>query len=244
MYLGRCITHCYKLLRCLWLADLSLNVVILQWIYKGSVKYNCCSYPSREWGIFFHLSSAHLLQSTWHLQDHSLWSWWSHLHWQGTDLGGDELKIGLISPHILSHFTPLCIFVDRWKSTKAGNCWTQDNIWTRWLVSLTLNLVPKTNIKLLKHSFSMENELSWAWDNSLHSQRMLYQLSFWGSSVITHTLCISVYLYTMPHMCMWYSIYMEAVKDHVITNAAGGKTVCLKKSNLPDTGKDSAFPSV
>ncbi|CAI8020401.1 Putative glucose-6-phosphate 1-epimerase [Geodia barretti] len=30
-------------------------------------------------------------------------------------------------------------------------------------------------------------------------------------------------------------IYLEAVKDHVITNAAGGKTICLKKTNLPDT---------
>lgn len=40
------------------------------------------------------------------------------------------------------------------------------------------------------------------------------------------------------------SVYMEAVKDHVITNVAGGKTVCLKKSNFPNTGKGSAFPSI
>lgn len=33
-----------------------------------------------------------------------------------------------------------------------------------------------------------------------------------------------------------HSIYLEAVKDHVIANAAGGKTVCLKKTNLPNTG--------
>ena len=45
------------------------------------------------------------------------------------------------------------------------------------------------------------------------------------------------------HVC-YNSVYMEAVKDHVITNVAGGKTVCLKKSNFPNTGKDSAFPSV
>ena len=32
------------------------------------------------------------------------------------------------------------------------------------------------------------------------------------------------------------SIYLGAVKDHVVTNAAGGKTVCVKKTNLPDTG--------
>jgi glucose-6-phosphate 1-epimerase len=30
-------------------------------------------------------------------------------------------------------------------------------------------------------------------------------------------------------------IYLEAVKDHVITNAAGGKTVCVKKTNFPET---------
>ena len=38
-------------------------------------------------------------------------------------------------------------------------------------------------------------------------------------------------------MCAFVcSIYLEAVKDHVITNAAGGKTVCLKKTNFPETG--------
>ena len=43
-------------------------------------------------------------------------------------------------------------------------------------------------------------------------------------------------------MCVWVcvcdddSIYLGAVKDHVVTNAAGGKTVCVKKTNLPDTG--------
>ena len=32
------------------------------------------------------------------------------------------------------------------------------------------------------------------------------------------------------------SVYMDALKDHVITNAAGGKTICIKKHNFPDTG--------
>lgn len=32
------------------------------------------------------------------------------------------------------------------------------------------------------------------------------------------------------------SVYMDALKDHVITNAAGGKTICVKKQNFPDTG--------
>lgn len=31
------------------------------------------------------------------------------------------------------------------------------------------------------------------------------------------------------------SVYMDALKDHVITNAAGGKTICVKKQNFPDT---------
>ena len=29
---------------------------------------------------------------------------------------------------------------------------------------------------------------------------------------------------------------MDALKDHMITNAAGGKTICVKKHNFPDTG--------
>ena len=33
------------------------------------------------------------------------------------------------------------------------------------------------------------------------------------------------------------SVYMNAVKDHVITNVAGGKSICLTKTNFPDTGK-------
>ena len=36
--------------------------------------------------------------------------------------------------------------------------------------------------------------------------------------------------------CVCCSIYMGAVKDNIITNAAGGKTICLKKTNFPDTG--------
>eukprot|EP00731_Ephydatia_muelleri_P016185 Em0009g609a len=31
------------------------------------------------------------------------------------------------------------------------------------------------------------------------------------------------------------SVYASALKDHLITNVAGGKTVCLKKTNFPDT---------
>ena len=38
-------------------------------------------------------------------------------------------------------------------------------------------------------------------------------------------------------LCVCCSIYMGAVKDNIITNAAGGKTICLKKTNFPDTGK-------
>ena len=30
---------------------------------------------------------------------------------------------------------------------------------------------------------------------------------------------------------------MNAVKEHVITNVAGGKSICLTKTNFPDTGK-------
>ena len=33
-----------------------------------------------------------------------------------------------------------------------------------------------------------------------------------------------------------FSVYMDALKDHVITNAANGKTICVKKHNFPDTG--------
>ena len=33
-----------------------------------------------------------------------------------------------------------------------------------------------------------------------------------------------------------YSVYKRALGDHVITNAAGGRTVTVKKSNFPDTG--------
>ena len=33
-----------------------------------------------------------------------------------------------------------------------------------------------------------------------------------------------------------YSVYVAAKNDHVITNVAGNKTLCLKKTNLPDTG--------
>ena len=29
---------------------------------------------------------------------------------------------------------------------------------------------------------------------------------------------------------------MNASKDHLITNVAGGKTLCLRKTNFPDTG--------
>ena len=39
------------------------------------------------------------------------------------------------------------------------------------------------------------------------------------------------------NFCFGYtSVYMDALKDHVITNAAGGKTICMKKHNFPDTG--------
>lgn len=31
------------------------------------------------------------------------------------------------------------------------------------------------------------------------------------------------------------NVYMDAVKDHVISNVAGGKTICLKKTNFPNT---------
>lgn len=31
------------------------------------------------------------------------------------------------------------------------------------------------------------------------------------------------------------SVYIKATKDHIITNVAGGKTICLKKSNFQDT---------
>jgi len=31
------------------------------------------------------------------------------------------------------------------------------------------------------------------------------------------------------------SVYMNAMTEHVITNVAGGKSICLKKENFPDT---------
>ena len=34
---------------------------------------------------------------------------------------------------------------------------------------------------------------------------------------------------------------MDALKDHLITNAAGGKTICVKKHNFPDTGSVGAI---
>ena len=38
---------------------------------------------------------------------------------------------------------------------------------------------------------------------------------------------------------------MDALKDHMITNAAGGKTICVKKHNFPDTGSvDDCFALV
>ena len=33
-------------------------------------------------------------------------------------------------------------------------------------------------------------------------------------------------------------VYKGASKDHVITNVAGGKTLCLKKMGFPDTGTE------
>ena len=33
-----------------------------------------------------------------------------------------------------------------------------------------------------------------------------------------------------------HRVYKGASKDHVITNVAGGKTVCLTKNGFPDTG--------
>lgn len=32
------------------------------------------------------------------------------------------------------------------------------------------------------------------------------------------------------------SVYASAPRDHLVTNVAGGKTLCLKKTNFPDTG--------
>ncbi len=36
-------------------------------------------------------------------------------------------------------------------------------------------------------------------------------------------------------------MYKGASKDHVITNVAGGKTITVKKTNFPDTGKWKEF---
>lgn len=34
-----------------------------------------------------------------------------------------------------------------------------------------------------------------------------------------------------------HRVYKGALKDHTITNVQGGKTICLKKSGFPETGK-------
>ena len=51
----------------------------------------------------------------------------------------------------------------------------------------------------------------------------------------------SMLLSPVNHTCMssYCSVYMKATKNHVITNVAGGKTICLKKNNFQDTGNPS-----
>ena len=46
---------------------------------------------------------------------------------------------------------------------------------------------------------------------------------------------------TRSDICFYCSVYASALKDHLITNVAGGKTVCLKKTNFPDTGQEDMW---
>jgi len=51
------------------------------------------------------------------------------------------------------------------------------------------------------------------------------------------TLVCAKVIFTLGYCFAACSVYKAALKDHTITNVSGGKTISLKKTNFPDTGK-------